>query len=133
MRAPSRLLPLLLIPGLLAVLPLAAQEAQKSRVQINVINVCTPGEAEVKQMQEAVTRIPARPRFTSDFEISRGRSSMQGSVSRWVRLRRDFGADSPFVTAQYTMSVQEDSITETLVLRLRDPRDVVQEIGRAHV
>ncbi|MGH9669116.1 MAG: hypothetical protein ACRD3A_03280 [Terriglobales bacterium] len=112
--------------GLLAVLPLAAQEAQKSRVQVNIIKVCTPSEAEVREMQEALGRIPLRPRFSSDFEISRGRSSIPSSVSRWVRVRREFGADSPFVTAQYTMSVEESGITETLVLRLRDPKDVVQ-------
>lgn len=112
----------------LAALPLAAQEAQKKRVQINVIQVCTPAEAEVKEMWEALGRIPAKPRFTADFEISRGRSSIQGAVSRWVRVRREFGADSPFTTAQYTMSVNMDDsgIIETLVLRLREPKDVVQ-------
>ncbi len=79
-------------------------------------------------MQAALARIPARPRFTADFEISRGRSSVDASISRWVRVRREFGADSPFTTAQYTMAVNLDdgAITETLALRLRDPKDVVQ-------
>lgn len=79
-------------------------------------------------MREALARIPVKPRFTSDFEISRGRTSMQGTVSRWVRVRREFGVDSPFVTAQYTMSVdlEDASITETLVVRLREAKDVVQ-------
>lgn len=111
---------------MLAALPLTAQEAEKSRVQINVIQVCTPPEAQVQEMREALGRIPAKPRFTSDFEISRGRSSIQGTVSRWVRVRREFGADSPFVTAQYTMSVDEGGITETLVVRLREAKDVLQ-------
>ena len=125
MRARASYVPLFLV---LAVLPLAAQEAQKKRVQINVINVCAPGEAEVKEMQAALGRIPAKPRFTTDFEISRGRSAMDSSVSRWVRVRREFGADSPFTTAQYTMAVdlEDGAITETLALRLREAKDVVQ-------
>ena len=127
MRALAKLVPLLLSLGLFNLLPLAAQQTEKSRVQINVIKVCAPAEADAKEMQAAVGRIPAKPRFTSDFEISRGRSSATGgSVSRWVRVRREFGTDSPFVTAQYTMSVDESGITETLVLRWRDPKDVVQ-------
>lgn len=125
MRAPAGYVPLFLI---LVALPLAAQEAQKKRVQINVINVCTPKEDEVKEMQAALARIPAKPRFSADFEVARGRSSMDAGVSRWVRVRREFGADSPFTTAQYTMAVDLESgvITETLALRLRDPKDVVQ-------
>jgi hypothetical protein len=124
-RAPHGLASALLILAPL-VLPLTAQEAQKRRVQINVIQVCTPSEAEVTEMQAALGRIPAKPRFTADFEISRGRSSIQGGLSRWVRVRREFSADSPLTTAQYTMSVDEDGITETVVLRLREPKDVVQ-------
>ncbi len=123
MRARASLGRLLLI---LAALPLAAQEAQKKRVQINVIQVCAPAEADVKEMRDALGRIPAKPRLTADFEISRGRSSLQGGLSRWVRVRREFGTDSPFATAQYTMSVDEEGITETVVLRLREPKDVVQ-------
>lgn len=125
MRAPAGYVPLFLI---LVALPLAAQEAQKKRVQINVINVCTPKEDEVKEMQAALARIPAKPRFSADFEVARGRSSIDAGVSRWVRVRREFGADSPFTTAQYTMAVDLENgvITETLALRLRDPKDVVQ-------
>ena len=125
MRAPAWYVSLFVI---LAALPLAAQEAQKKRVQINVINVCNPKDAEVQEIQGALGRIPAKPRFVADFEIARGRSSVDTGVARWVRVRREFGADSPFTTAQYTMSVNMDdgAITETLVLRLRDPKEVVQ-------
>lgn len=132
MRAPAGSVPLLLV---LAAFPLAAQEAQKKRVQINVINVCTPKEAEVQVMQAALERISAKPRFTADFEVARGRSSLDASVSRWVRVRREFGAASPFTTAQYTLSVnmEDNGVTETLVLRLRDPKDVVQVALQANV
>ena len=125
MRPRASLVPLLL---LLTALPLAAQEAPKKRFQINVINVCTPSEADVKEMQAALARVPAKPRFTADFEIARGRSSMETGVSRWVRVRREFGADSPYTTAQYTMAVnlEDGAVTETLALRLREAKDVVQ-------
>ena len=111
---------------LLTSLPFAAQEAPKKRVQINIINVCSPTDEQVKEMQAALERLPAKPRFTADFEISRGRSTVETGVARWVRVRREFSADSPFTTAQYTMSVDDDGITETVVLRLRDPKEVVQ-------
>ena len=111
---------------LLTLLPLAAQEAPKKRVHINIINVCSPTDDQVKEMQAALERLPAKPRFTADIEISRGRSTVETGVARWVRVRREFSADSPFTTAQYTMSVDDDGITETVVLRLRDPKDVVQ-------
>ncbi len=132
MRAPVGYVPLFLI---LVALPLAAQQTQKKRVQINVINVCTPKEDEVKEMRAALARIPAKPRFTADFEVARGRSSVDESVSRWVRVRREFGADSPFATAQYTMAVdlENGAITETLALRLRDPKEVVQVALQASV
>jgi hypothetical protein len=124
-RAPARQISLFLV---LAALPLTAQEAQKKRVQINVIQVCTPSEADVAEMRATLGRIPAKPRFTADFEIARGRTSVETGVARWVRVRREFGADSPFTTAQYTMSVNSDdnSITETLALHLREAKDVVQ-------
>jgi hypothetical protein len=124
-RARACLVSLLLI---LAAFSLAAQEAPKKRVQINVINVCTPTEAEVKEMQAALGRIPAKPRFTADFEVARGRSSNDTGVSRWVRVRREFGSDSPFTTAQYSMGVdlEDGAITETLALRLREAKDVLQ-------
>ena len=117
---------LLLLLLLFAALPLTAQEAPKKRVQINVIQVCTPTEASVAEMRAALEHIPGKPRFNADLEIARGRSTLDSGVSRWVRVRREFGADSPFSTAQYTMSVDDSGITETVVLRWRDPKDVVQ-------
>jgi len=122
-RTRASLLPLFL---LFAALPLTAQEAPQKRVQINVIQVCTPTDASVAEMRAALEHIPGKPRFNADLEIARGRSTLDSGVSRWVRVRREFGADSPFSTAQYTMSVDDDGITETVVLRLRDPKDVVQ-------
>ena len=117
----------------LTALPLTAQEAQKKRVQINVIQVCTPPEADVAEIRAALGRIPAKPRFTADFEIARGRSSVDTGVARWVRVRREFTSDSPLATAQYTMSVDDGGITETLALRLREAKDVVQVALQSNV
>lgn len=125
MRARASLVPLLLLL-VFAALPLTAQEAAKKRVQINVIQVCLPSEASVAEMRAALEHISAKPRFTADLEIARGRSTLETGVARWVRVRREFGSDSPFSTAQYTMSVDDSGITETVVLRWRDPKDVVQ-------
>jgi hypothetical protein len=112
---------------ILAALPLTAQEAAKKRVQVNIIQVCTPSEASVAEMRAALEHISAKPRFTADLEIARGRSTLDnGVVARWVRVRREFGSDSPLTTAQYTMSVDDSGVAETLVLRWRDPKEVVQ-------
>jgi hypothetical protein len=46
--------------------------------------------------------------------------------SRWVRLRRDFPQDSPFISVQYSMSVGSSGIVETLVLRSRDVKNDIQ-------
>lgn len=47
-------------------------------------------------------------------------------VARWVRVRKEFPDQSPFLNAQYSFSVTEDQVSETLVFRSRDARDVLQ-------
>lgn len=96
-------------------------------VQVNVINVCTPSPEEQKDMTAVLERIPARPAFAPDFEITRGRSTAPDApVSNWVRLRREFGADAPFTSVQYAVTVDEKGIVETLVFRPRQSSDLVQ-------
>jgi hypothetical protein len=105
------------------------QQAPKSTppVKVNYLNVCTPDADQQKEIAAALARIPERPRFVADFEVARGRSTAPDApVSNWVRLRREFAADSPFVTAQYTFSHDSLGMMETLVFRLRDPADLVQ-------
>jgi hypothetical protein len=46
--------------------------------------------------------------------------------SNWVRIRREFPAESPFVSVQYSMSVDAGGIVETLVFRSREMKDVIQ-------
>ena len=101
--------------------------AQQPPIRVNVLNVCGPAEAEQKEIAAALARVPRRPTFAADFEIARGRSTPSDApVSRWVRIRREFRAESPFINAQYSFSVDEKGAVETLVLRLREPKDLMQ-------
>ena len=108
-------------------------------MKINILNVCTPGEEDQNALAAALDRIAARPKFAQDFEISRGRSTgtdlpikiagsenPAGSPSRWVRVRREFAADSPYLSTQYSFSLDDKGITETLVFRSREAKDVME-------
>src|SRR3954463_8989847 len=118
------------------------------QVKINYINVCSPSEDERKEMVSALARVPLKAPFSTDFEVSRGhttetpeslafaRAALPNAVqdsadanaeSSWVRIRRDF-VGTPFATAQYSISFDSKSVTETFVFRMRDFKkdDVVQ-------
>jgi hypothetical protein len=115
-------------------------EKGKPQVKINYINVCAPSDDERKEMSAALARIPLKARFSADFEVSRGhttqtpeslafaKAALPGAVeqaadenaeSSWVRIRRDFAA-TPFATAQYSISFDPKSVTETFVFRMRE-------------
>jgi len=96
----------------------------KTQVKVNYLNVCTPTQEEQTLIKEALTRIPVKPTFVQDFEISRGRATMKETgPSRFVRLRKEFSPDSLFMTAQYSMSTDQKSTIETFVARARDPKE----------
>jgi hypothetical protein len=96
-------------------------------VRVNILNVCNPLADEQKEMAAGLVRVPRKPVFAADFEVARGRSSAPGSaLSSWVRVRREFPAESPFSSVQYAFSVDEKGMVETLVFRLRDAADLVQ-------
>jgi hypothetical protein len=124
-----------------------AADAQESKpaapqVRVNYLNVCSPSEAEKSEISAALDRLPAKPHFAVDYEISRGRttaaedavtagqnakmSDEKAGVSRWVRIRKEFPDQSPFSNVQYSFSVAEDKAAETLIFRLRDPKDLLQ-------
>lgn len=127
---------------LLSTLAVAQAPSSKPQVRVNYLNVCTPSDAETKEIASALARIALKPIFSTDFEVSRGRSSMtesdlqlQGmqsdpsqppSISRWVRIRREFPDNSPFLNVQYSFSTGEGRVIETLVFRLRDQKDLMQ-------
>jgi hypothetical protein len=93
-------------------------------MKVNVLNVCTPSSDEQAVLKDALTKARAATPLASDFEIARGRATLKDAPpSKYVRLRRDVGPQSPWETAQYSMSRDPQNTVETLVLRLRDPKE----------
>jgi len=134
----------------LTALPLAAQEQQPAapsstqpQVQVHMLNVCTPSADEQKEIAAALARIPKQPLFSADFEVSRGRSTLadlpsfmpagqsahvagEPSIASYVRIRREFSVQALFASVQYSFSDDGQNMVETLVLHVRDPKDLIQ-------
>jgi hypothetical protein len=115
--------------------------AQQPPVKVNVLNVCTPSTDEQKELSSALAKVPAKLMFANDFEVARGHSTLDSSTpipgmqpmpagatssADWVRVRREFPDSAPFTNAQYSFSVDSKNMVETLVLRLREPKDLMQ-------
>jgi hypothetical protein len=124
-----------------ALATVAAASAEQPPVKVNVINVCTPSADEQKELSSALAKVPAKPAFSKDYEVSRGHSTLDQStpipgmqplppgavsVADWVRVRREFPAATLFSNVQYSFSVDATNMVETLVLRVRDPKDLMQ-------
>jgi hypothetical protein len=131
----------LICPGL-GLLATAQQPPSQPQVKVNMLNVCSPSPEEQKEIASALARIPKQPLFGADFEVDRGRSSLDvgpgflqpgsGSqmssdpgVANWVRIRREFSVQALFSTVQYSFSTDPKSMVETLVFRVRDPKDLM--------
>ena len=108
-----------------------------------MLNVCTPSPDEQKEIASALGRIPKQPLFGTDFEVSRGRSTLtempamleagvpghvpgEPSVASYVRIRREFSVQATFSLVQYSFSNDGQTMVETLVLHVRDPKDLIQ-------
>ena len=105
------------------------QAEGKPQVKVNYLNVCTPGAEEQAIIKGALAAVQAKPVFSADFEISRGRTTLKDAPdAKYVRLRRDFAPESPLMTAQYTMSTDSASTVEILVLRTRDPKEFLEVV-----
>src|SRR6184192_1769332 len=121
----------------------AAQQPTQPQVKVNVLNVCSPSAEEKEAIVSALTRIPKQPLFSPDFEIDRGRTSLQerpgflqpgesgqdsseSATATWVRIRREFSFQAMFSTVQYSFSHDSKNMMETLVFRVRDPKDLMQ-------
>ncbi len=140
---------ILISASVLTALPATSQQAAEPapstqpQVKVNMLNVCAPSAEEQKEIASALARIPKQPLFTSDFEVSHGRSTLnespnflqpgQGaqmsgepSVARYVRIRREFAVQALFASVQYSFSDDGQSMVETLVLHVRDPKDLIQ-------
>lgn len=133
---------LIVLIGLALSQSLFAQE--QPPVKLNVLNVCTPSPEEQKEISAALSRIPQKSSFSQDFEIDRGRSVPDQAAATlvpgaqtaqlpsdtgpadWVRIRREFPTSSSMASVQYSFSRDTKSMVETLVFRVRDPKDVMQ-------
>jgi hypothetical protein len=138
----------LILNALLLTFPAAAQQAPEPpaaqpQVKVNVLNVCTPSAEEQKEIAAALARVPKQPLFAADFEISHGRSTLteapnflqpgtgthmsdDPSVALYVRIRREFAVQALFSSVQYSFSNDGTNMVETLVLHVRDPKDLIQ-------
>lgn len=113
--------------------PEKPKEETRPQVKINYLNVCTPGEPEQQEIKAALDRIPLKPRFTPDFEVSRGRTTVEDSSTKYLRLRRDMKPKSGFSNAQFSLSADPEKTTETLVMKLEDPKDLLMVTFEDHV
>jgi len=117
--------------------------ATQPQVKVNMLNVCTPSAEEQKEIAAALTRIPRQPLFAPDFEVARGRSTLsdmpnflqpgqsahvssEPSVASYVRIRHEFAVQALFSSVQYSFSNDGQNMVETLVLHVRDPKELIQ-------
>jgi hypothetical protein len=118
-----------------------AASPQQPPVKVNVINVCTPAADEQKELSSALAKVPQKPAFAKDFEVARGHSTLDentpvpgmeklpaGAITAadWVRVRREFPNAAFFSNVQYSFSQDSKNMVETLVLRVRDPKELMQ-------
>jgi hypothetical protein len=122
-----------------------ATTAQQPKVKVNMLNVCAPSPDEQQEIASALAKVPRRPSFSPDFEVDRGRSVLDQNANilaasgnsnaaipadaasaDFVRVRRDFAGTSPYATVQYAFSRDRAQMVETLVFRVRDPKDLLQ-------
>src|SRR5579863_8771554 len=121
----------------------AAPAPQQPQVKVNMLNVCSPSADEQKEIAAALARVPKQPLFGNDFEVTRGRSTLtdmpsflkpgegghvagEPSVASYVRIRREFSVQALFSSVQYSFSDDGQNMVETLVLHVRDPKDLIQ-------
>lgn len=109
-----------------------------------MINACSPSAEDQKEIAAALALVPGQPKFGADFEVDRGRSTLDekpeflqaaegaqfsgdlASAANWVRIRREFPAPATFATVQYSFSTDPKNMVETLVFRVRDPKDLLE-------
>jgi len=123
--------------------PQPSDASQPPQVKVNMLNVCSPSGEEQKEIAAALARVPKQPLFSADFEVSRGRSTLsdmpamlsvgqaghvagEPSVASYVRIRREFSIQATFSSVQYSFSNDGANMIETLVLHVRDPKDLIQ-------
>lgn len=106
-----------------------------------MLNPCSPSADEQKELSSALAKIPLKPAFAKDYEVARGHSTLdpntpvpgapnlpagEASAADWVRVRHEFPDGGIFSSVQYSFSVDSENMVETLVLRVREPKDLVE-------
>ncbi len=121
----------------------SAKKSSQPQVRVNMLNVCTPSKEEQQQIASALSRVPKQPLFSQDFEVDRGRSTLDqqpdflpvnqrthvttdSDSAAWVRIRREFAVQALYSTVQYSFSQDPKSMIETLVFKVREPKDLLQ-------
>jgi len=119
----------------------AAFAQEQPKVKVSILNVCAPSVDEQRELSSALARIPGKPAFSADYEVARGHSTLDPNtpipgmealppgavaVADWVRVRREFPGTALFSNVQYSFSVDSKNMIETLVLRVRDPKDLME-------
>ena len=123
-------LPILVI--LISAIASVAQDAPpvpdpSPKVKVNVLNVCTPSEAEQKELLAALNKVPGNPQFGPDFEVIRGQSSGQDiPASRYVRIRKELTSAAPYKIVQYSISADRANDVETLVFNSHEVKEIQQ-------
>jgi hypothetical protein len=117
--------------------PAPPQQPGQPQIQITYLNVCAPDADEKQSLSSALDKIPLKPPFAADFEVARGHTSISSgelaarlsggaaSASNWVRMRREF-ASGYYASVEYLMTRDDKGISEILVFRVRDPKDLMQ-------
>ena len=121
----------------------SSQQSSQPQVKVNMLNVCSPSPEEQQEIASALARIPKQPLFSPDFEVDRGRSTLEdrpdflktgesaqfssdSGTADWVRIRREFSVQAAFSTVQYSFSHDPKNMVETLIFHVRDPKDLMQ-------
>jgi hypothetical protein len=121
----------------------SAQQPAQPQVKVNMLNVCSPSPEDRQEIASALARIPKQPLFSPDFEVDRGRSTLEerpdflkagesaqfssdSGTAEWVRIRREFSVQALFSTVQYSFSHDPKNMVETLIFHVRDPKDLMQ-------
>jgi hypothetical protein len=120
--------------------PATSPTVSQPKIQVNFLNICRPAPADVEEMSKALARVKDKPMFSSDFEISRGHTTLNEAEARaagaaggvgttpssWVRIRKEFPEKAVLADAQYSLSVEGSSASEVLALHMRDNKEVLQ-------
>ncbi len=120
------------------------QQDSKPQVKVNMLNVCSPSPEEKQEIVSALAKIPKAPAFGPDFEVARGRTTLEQSPEF---LQAAAGAQMPpparirqvgphaagvhrpkyfLDRAVFVFSTDPKTMMETLVFRVRDPKDLLQ-------